>query len=274
MPLLDSAGTSLYYEVHGSGPPLLLIHAISAGIGMWQVQIKEFSRTHRVIVFDARGVGRSGPIRGWRHLRDRMAGDVENLLDHLGEDRAVICGVSFGGVIAQHFAALHPDRVDRLAIVDSYSDTRPLTVSRALWLASVFAGSLSNLLPPVILAGIMRQQYSRWPHAAEYLADAVGELRAVDALKTRLAINLVNYTDALDAATYPILGVVGEDSWPRSVTFMEELRRGVPRTQLVRIADSNDPTPLCRAGEFNDVLREFLGAGVRALWRLRVERAS
>lgn len=83
-------------------------------------------------------------------------------------------------------------------------------------------------------------------------------LRHFDALKTRCAINLVDYTPALNAADYPILGVVGENSWPRSITFMEELRRAVPRTRLIRVADSNDPTPLCQPDAFNTILAEFL----------------
>lgn len=258
MPFLDTDGASIYYETHGQGHPLVLIHAISAGAGMWSAQIERFSRDHRVIVFDARGVGRSGPIRGWRRARDQMADDVARLLAHLGEERATICGVSFGGVIAQHFAARHPTRVERLVVVDSYSDTRPTSIGKALWLASVYAGSISNLLPRAALSRIMRDQYRRWPRAADYLAEAVTKLRPLDALKTRCAINLVNYPPALGAETYPVLGVVGEDSWPRSMTFMEELQRAVPRTRLVRVADSNDPTPLCQPAAFNAILSAFL----------------
>ena len=225
---------------------------------MWSAQVERFSQDHRVIVFDARGVDRSGPIRGWRRVRDQIAEDIAQLLVHLGEVRATICGVSFGGVIAQHFAARHPERVEKLVVVDSYSDTRPTSIGRALWLASVYAGSVSNLLPRSVLSRIMRDQYRRWPHAADYLSEAVMRLRPFDALKTRCAINLVNYTPALNAADYPILGVVGENSWPRSITFMEELQHAVPRTHLIRLADSNDPTPLCQPDAFNTILAEFL----------------
>lgn len=243
MPTFTIRGEPIYYETYGQGPPLVLIHAISTGADMWAPQIERFSADHRVIVFDARGVGRSGHIRGWRRIRDRMADDVAHLLDHLGENTATICGVSFGGVIAQHFAARYPHRVKRLIVVDSYSDTRPTSIGTALWLTSVYAGSISNLLPRRVLARIIRAQYRQWPHAADYLATAVTRLRPLDALKTRCAITLVNYPPALSAADYPILAVVGEHSWPRSVTFMDELRRAVPRTRLIRVADSNDPTP-------------------------------
>lgn len=258
MPVLEAHGGAIYYETHGRGRPLLLIHAISAGAGMWSAQVERFSKDHRVIVFDARGVDRSGPIRGWRRVRDQITEDIAQLLAHLGEERATVCGVSFGGVIAQHFATRHPERVEKLVIVDSYSNTRPTSVGKALWLASVYAGSISNLLPPTVLSRIMRDQYRRWPQAADYLSGAVMRLRHFDALKTRCAINLVDYSPALNAADYPILSVVGENSWPRSITFMEELRRAVPRTRLIRVADSNDPTPLCQPDAFNTILAEFL----------------
>ncbi|MGO2520857.1 MAG: alpha/beta fold hydrolase [Microbacterium sp.] len=258
MPSFDSDGCAIYYEAHGDGPPLVLIHAISAGADMWRAQVERFSHSHRVIIFDARGVDRSGPIRGWHHIRHRMADDVARLLTHLGEHRAIICGVSFGGVIAQEFAARHADRVEQLILVDTYSDTRPTTAAKALWLASVYAGSISNLLPPSMLAKIMRRQYRRWPDAADVLADAVTRLRAIDALKTRCAITLVAYPKTLNAATFPILAVVGTESWPRSMTFMQELHAVVPRTRLLRVPESNDPTPLCQPNAFNELLAKFL----------------
>lgn len=259
MPSFDSNGCAIYYETHGDGPPLVLIHAISAGADTWRAQVERFSRDHRVIVFDSRGVDRSGPIRGWRQVRNQMADDIAHLLTHLGEPQAIVCGVSFGGVIAQQFAARHPDRVRQLTLVDTYSDTRPTTAAKALWLVSVYAGSVSNLLPRSILARIMRRQYQRWPHAADVLAGAVTRLRAIDALKTRWAITLVNYPPALNAATYPILAVVGEESWPRSMTFMQELQADVPRARLVRIPASNDPTPLCQPDAFNDAVARDWG---------------
>ncbi|ASO21674.1 pimeloyl-ACP methyl ester carboxylesterase [Actinoalloteichus hoggarensis] len=259
MPTLTTTnGTSLYYEVHGAGPPLLLVHAISAGAAMWRPQVEHFAATHRVITFDAPGVGRSGPIRGSRGTLPAMAADVVDLLDHLAVARAAVCGVSFGGILAQQLAVTHPERIERLAIVDSYSDSRPTSLGRAAWLASVYAGAWSNLLPTRVLRSIIERQYRRWPEAASVLGEAVSRLRGVDALKTRLAINLVNFVPGLRSADFPVLAVVGADSWPRSGTFTAELRRAVPRTAVVRIPDSTDPSSLCRPELFNEILARFL----------------
>lgn len=258
MPYVDSGGVPIYYETRGEGSPLMMVHAISAGAGMWQPQVDHFASTHQVITFDVRGVGRSGPIRGWRGVLSDMAQDVIAIADHLDAARVDLCGVSFGGVLAQQVATTYPHRVQRLVIADSYSDSRPTSLGRAAWLASVYAGSVSNLLPRRALQRIMATQYRRWPTAANYLAEAVGELRKVDAFKTRLAINSVNFLPALAKADFPILAIVGTDSWPRSMHFATELVQAVPRTELVRIPDSNDPSSLCQPEAFNNALGSFL----------------
>ena len=59
MTMLQRDGVNLYYEVHGSGPALLLSHGFSATSAMWQGQIDAFAATHRLILWDMRGHGRS-----------------------------------------------------------------------------------------------------------------------------------------------------------------------------------------------------------------------
>lgn len=76
MPQLRTHDGEIAYEVHGEGPPLLLIHAISAGKAVWAPAIAHFSPTRQVIVLDARGVGDSASIRGWRGVRERMVQDL------------------------------------------------------------------------------------------------------------------------------------------------------------------------------------------------------
>ena len=59
MPILERSGVKLYYEVHGSGPTLLMSHGFSATSGMWAGQIETLSATHRLVLWDMRGHGRS-----------------------------------------------------------------------------------------------------------------------------------------------------------------------------------------------------------------------
>src|SRR4051812_12259266 len=60
MPTINRDGVSIYYEVHGSGPPLLLTHGYSSTSGMWQGQIAALSKHHKLVLWDMRGHGQSG----------------------------------------------------------------------------------------------------------------------------------------------------------------------------------------------------------------------
>lgn len=111
-----------------------------------------------------------------------------------------------------------------------------------------------------VLAQVMRWQYRRWPLAGNVLAEAVLSLRPWDAVKTRLPINRVAFLPGLHHAPYPILGIVGTASWPRSVTFRRVMGDAVPGARLVTVEDSNDPTPLCAPDAFHRILEGFLSA--------------
>jgi 3-oxoadipate enol-lactonase len=106
-------GTRLYYEVAGTGSPVLLV----SGGGtldrrQWDVQFNFLSTRFRVIRYDIRGIGRSArPTGEFSHHEDLRA-----LLDTLDIKRAVVCGVSFGAAIAVDFALDHGDRVSGLVL--------------------------------------------------------------------------------------------------------------------------------------------------------------
>ena len=104
---------SLYYEVAGSGQPLLLIHAGVADCSMWDAQMDVFSRSHRVIRYDTRGFGQSRTER--TQFSNRQ--DIIDLFKHLGVEKAGIIGISRGGQIAIDFTLEHPEFVSALVPV-------------------------------------------------------------------------------------------------------------------------------------------------------------
>jgi pimeloyl-ACP methyl ester carboxylesterase len=116
MPSVEAAGTELYYERAGNGEPMLLIQGMSANILAWgDVFRPELERSFDCVVFDNRGMGRSGRAVLPFTIAD-MAGDAAGLLDALEIDRAHIVGISMGGAIAQELALAHSDRVRTLTI--------------------------------------------------------------------------------------------------------------------------------------------------------------
>jgi 3-oxoadipate enol-lactonase len=103
----------LYYEVHGEGPALLLLAGLGGGTWSWDGQTPYFRKCYRTIIFDNRGAGRSSMPDGPYRMQE-LAEDARALLDHLGIEKALVLGLSMGGMIAQELALLIPARVEAL----------------------------------------------------------------------------------------------------------------------------------------------------------------
>ena len=113
--------TRIYYEVHGSGTPLLLTHGYSSASGMWQGQIEPFTKAgYKLIIWDMRGHGRSAyPDDQSVYSEAYTVEDMEALLDHVcgPNTSAVVGGLSLGGYMSQAFYRDHPQRVESLLII-------------------------------------------------------------------------------------------------------------------------------------------------------------
>lgn len=133
-------GIRMYYESHGKGAPLLLLHG-GAGNGMqFSHQVPAFERTHRVIVPDLRAQGRTtdgpGPL-----TFHGMAEDIVALLDHLHVRRVDVMGWSDGGVVGLDLAIHHPDRVRRLVTFGANFSPDGLNAPDVAWAQSATADS-------------------------------------------------------------------------------------------------------------------------------------
>lgn len=106
-------GSSLFYESAGAGSPVILLHGGNLDRRMWDAEFDTLLSTHRVVRYDARGYGRSGPADTAFSAHD----DLLALMNALQLSRASLVGLSLGGRIAIDFALAHPDRVDRLVLV-------------------------------------------------------------------------------------------------------------------------------------------------------------
>ncbi len=111
-------GLRMYYEVRGSGPPLVLLHGGLGAIEMYAPILPALSAGHRVIAVDLQAHGRTADID--RPLRlELMADDVAALIQQLGLDKADVMGYSLGGGVALQTAIRHPERVRKLVLVST-----------------------------------------------------------------------------------------------------------------------------------------------------------
>jgi 3-oxoadipate enol-lactonase len=111
----DSSGVRIAFEEHGVGAPLLLIHGLGYGRWGWQPVVDPLAESHRVVIFDNRGIGASDVSPG-PYTVQAMAADAVAVLDAAGIDRADVVGTSLGGMVAQQLAVEAPTRVRRLVL--------------------------------------------------------------------------------------------------------------------------------------------------------------
>ena len=157
---IEVNGTSLRYDVSGSGPStLVLVHEMGGTLDSWDQVLPALNTGRRVVRYDTRGAGLSEKIKGavtW----DNMAEDLADLLDALGvTGKVALAGIAVGGAISVHFATRYPERAAALVLhgpaLGVGSDRRQGTLDRAAaveagGMRSVVETSLANSYPPVV----------------------------------------------------------------------------------------------------------------------------
>lgn len=120
MAYIDRDGVEIYYEVHGTGPAILLSHGYSATSAMWAGQIGPLGKSHKLIIWDMRGHGNSGsPANPAQYSEALTTGDMAALLDEVDAPTAVIGGLSLGGYMSLSFNVAYPNRVRALMLFDT-----------------------------------------------------------------------------------------------------------------------------------------------------------
>lgn len=197
MSYLNVNGLSLYYEEHGAGEPLLLLHGGLGSGEMFGPILPGLAGNRRVIAADLQAHGRTADIG--RPLRfEAMAEDTAALIRHLGLAQADVLGFSLGGQVALRLAIQHQDLVRRLVTVS-------IPFRRDGWFPEVLAGfdGMGAHLAEFMKPSPVYQAYARaaprpedWP----LLLDRVGDLTRRD----------YDWTDEVKAITAPVMLAYGD----------------------------------------------------------------
>jgi pimeloyl-ACP methyl ester carboxylesterase len=115
MAIFNTNEIALYYECHGSGPPLMLIAGLASDGQSWMPVVEALSPYFTLILPDNRGAGRTRPPDAPISIV-QMADDCAALADHLGHKSLFVAGHSMGGAIAMTLALKNPQKVDRLVL--------------------------------------------------------------------------------------------------------------------------------------------------------------
>ena len=124
MAKLKVDGGELWWQVSGTGAPLVILRGLGRSTRHWMGFEKKVAESFQTICIDARGIGRSTAKPSWTLSIGSMADDVARVLDHLDIPKASIFGVSLGGMVAMAFGARHQHRTHKLVVANSSIATR------------------------------------------------------------------------------------------------------------------------------------------------------
>jgi pimeloyl-ACP methyl ester carboxylesterase len=236
---VEVGSARIHYAVHGQGTPVVLLHGGLSNGEHWVLQVRALARSHRVIVIDSRGHGRSTLGSDGLHYA-QMAKDVVAVLDALKIDRASIVGWSDGAIVGLELAMQHGDRVNRVFAFGANGDT-------------------SGLVASGFEAPVVKQYIER---ASADTARVSGDPKRPDALGAALGALYEHepaFTDAaLATIRAPVAIVDGDHDEIISGAHTRALAKRIPGARLIMLRAASHLAPWQAPDDFNREMIAFL----------------
>lgn len=258
MPLMDLGDASIHYEVRGDGPlTFVFCHGLgSSGQGFERDDMDWYAQHFHTISWDNRGLGRSGPSA--KYSLPAYANDLARLLDRLEVERAVLLGVSWGGVVVQRFALDYPEKCAAI-VLDSSSSESNLRASDNWYMR----GEVARLGPAALEGKTMAPAFEghatvgATPAATpqvkpEHIESYVAQSRAVAGLREH------PMTPYLGRITAPTLVVAGGKDAVAGVGGSVILSRLIPGARLEILPEAGHGVYRQAPDEFRTILLDFL----------------
>ena len=258
-------GLEMYYEIHGQGQPLVLLHGAFSAIGTSFGKIlPDLAKSRQVIAFELQGHGRTADIDRPLTL-EGMADDVAAALQQLGMERADVFGYSMGAGVALHFAIRHPELLRKLVLASvTYN------------MDGIHPGLMEGMgqMKPEMMHG------SPWHEEYTRLAPRPEDFARLFEKKTEMDRQIKDIPEtAIRAITAPTLLIIGDSDIVRPEHAVEMFRMfgggimgdtpaGLPNSQLAVLPGTSHVSLVDRAGWLVSMINGFLDTPVRSQERM------
>ena len=267
-------GVKLCYEINGEGYPLFLIHGFGGKKESWVAQIPDLSKHFKVITLDNRGAGKSERPEA-KYTMEIFADDINALMEHLGIEKANIAGVSLGGMIVQNFILKYPERVNKLILINTnygFPDESGPEVYKNMRLGELkmkkedpakawWSGARSSFyikFRKELEADPSKKWYGLW--SAEELIEmsTINPPTEKDITMQAEALKTHDTFERLSTIISPTLILAASHDRLMSKSTMEQIHEKIPNSSLVFIDKAGHSSPLEKAPEVNQKIKDFL----------------
>jgi 3-oxoadipate enol-lactonase len=259
-PKTEIRGRNIAYCLLGpeDAPVIVLGHALGSSSEIWGYQLPLLSAKFRVLVYDLPGHGESDPPVGQDSFDD-LATDLAALLDHTGVGRVTLVGLSIGGMIAQHFALLYPNRLQALVLCSTGAQTNE--AGKKIFserIAQVNEGGIETQVEGSIGRWFSPQFLSLAPATVDWVRALYRKTSAAGFINGCRAIQELDTVDRLSSIVAPTLLVPGEldPAFPENIS--KAIQSQIKNAQLKLLTGAAHIGNVERPHEFNEILLKFL----------------
>lgn len=256
--------TNIAYDDHGIGQPVLFLHAFPLNRSMWEYEItsllREEGNRFRLVSLDWRGFGESEIISEISTM-ELLAGDVAGLVDLLGIQQAILCGLSMGGYVAFAFLRKYPQRVAGLILADTRpgADTPEGRANRehvARLAETQGAGAIADHQVPLLLSEYTRHYHPEVEIRVRQMIEAATP-QGIAAASRGMA-QRADSTDLLAGITCPTLVIAGEHDALIPPDLAQGYASKIPGAQFAAIPNAGHLSNLEQPEIFLSILVGFL----------------
>ena len=258
---MRSSDAEIYYEVHGSGPDVLLVHPFPSHHGIWFPVAEMLSTRYRAILIDVRGLGESSTGEGPATM-DKHAADILRVLDELKIGKVAYAGNSIGGYIFFEFWRRYRERVSAVVLADTKAsaDADEARKSRLAAADDVLQRGtepfIDAQLSKLMGESTRRNRPDKVTEAKRMMmkASPAGIASVLRGMAARPDSNAT-----LSTIDVPAMVICGEEDGLTPALEMESMHRSIPKSLFRRVAKAGHYSPFEQPEEVHRLIRDFLG---------------
>jgi 3-oxoadipate enol-lactonase len=254
----DLAASSIRVHRRGTGPAVVLLHCLGVDHGLWDLAAAGLADSFTLLSYDFPGHGAT-PVPSRAYGIEDLSNQLNQVLAREGVARAHIAGISLGGLVAQHFAATNPDRVDRLVLIDT--TPRYVEEARRMWVERARAARTAGVAS--LIDGLLKIWFTDGfvaanPPAVRYVRDCFTRASGEGYALACEALGAADLRPLAPSIKAPTLVLCGDDELPPFKDAARWLQENIGRAQLQWLSPARHASILERPQQFAERARSFL----------------